>query len=99
MEKSLNPEEKYLKYKEKPLVRCQNTIYYGNMNDDYVAKIDILKTEKIDKINCATEISIQLIDTNPNTDIMKRIKKTSLKNNLYDAIDIAGIWLERSASA
>ena len=32
---------KFPTYKGKPLVRCGNTIYYGDMKDPYVIKMDI----------------------------------------------------------
>ena len=36
---------KFLEYRGKPLVRCGNTIYYGNMNDPYVSMLQITSTK------------------------------------------------------
>ena len=33
--------EKFFYYKNKPLVRKDNVIYYGNMNEDFVAMLTI----------------------------------------------------------
>ena len=40
--------EQFLTYKGRPLVRGGNTIYYGNMSDEYVCMLQILST-KIDQ--------------------------------------------------
>ena len=37
----------FLTYKEKPLVRKGNTIYYGNMSDPFVIMIQINSTRKV----------------------------------------------------
>ena len=34
-------EAKFFQYKGKPLVRCGDTIYYGDMNDSFVIKMVI----------------------------------------------------------
>ena len=38
--------EQFLTYKGRPLVRGGNTIYYGNMSDDYVCVLQILSTKE-----------------------------------------------------
>ena len=35
-----------LTYKGRPLVRCGNDIYYGNMTDPYIVYLQILNTRK-----------------------------------------------------
>ena len=49
--------KEYLTYKGKPLVRCKDTIYYGNMSDEYVIKLDIIESEKSGDIDVAREDS------------------------------------------
>ncbi len=87
---------KFLMYKNKPLVRCKDTIYYGNLYDGYVVKLKIKnkKTFK-DDIEVATSVSVQLMSTDPDINAKKKIIKTSEKESLYLAIDIAEIWLSR----
>ena len=53
---------KFPTYKGKPLVRCGNIIYYGDMKDPYVIKMDI-KSTKIGRSKIADEITIQLMRT------------------------------------
>ena len=38
--------EEFLQYKDKPLVRCGDVIYYGDMNDKCVAKLTIKSKNK-----------------------------------------------------
>ena len=40
MEKKADQAQEYLLYKGKPLVRCGNVLYYGNMTDKYVIKME-----------------------------------------------------------
>lgn len=85
-------------YKGKPLVRCENTIYYGDMKDPYVIKMDIKSTKKLADQEIADEITIQLMRTDSTVSTKKQIVKTSKKNGLYLAMDIAEAWLERALS-
>ena len=40
-------EQEFFTYKGLPLVRKDNTIYYGNMSDKYVAMLTVLSTHKV----------------------------------------------------
>jgi hypothetical protein len=86
----------FLTYKGKPLVRNGNTIYYGDMNDDYVIMMRILSTKEFGDTDLASKVSVQLVNTDPNVSIKEKIVKTSEKKGLYAAMDIADIWLTRA---
>ena len=90
--------EKFLMYKGKPLVRCGNTIYYGNSYDPFVILINVVSTKKVGDLNVADRVSIQLLNTDPNVRPRERIVKKSEKKGLYAAMDIGSIWLERALS-
>ena len=83
-------------YKGKPLVRSGNIIYYGNMNDKYIIKMEIKSTKKVGNNEVADKVSVQLMYTDSNISARKQIIKASEKNGLYLAIDIADAWLERA---
>lgn len=89
-------ESKFPTYKGKPLVRSGDTIYYGNMADNYVIKIDIKTKKKVGDLEVADDVTIQLLDTNPDLRAKKAIVKTSEKKGLYLALDIAEAWLTRA---
>lgn len=87
---------KFLEYRGKPLVRCGNTIYYGNMNDPYVIMLQITSTKTFNDIEVADRVLIQLLNTDPDCRPRDRIVKKSEKKGLYNAMDIGTIWLERA---
>ena len=87
--------KKMLTYKGKPLVRNGNTIYYGDMADDYVAMLMIAETTDFADMKLPSRISVQIISTDPEENPKDRIKKKTEKKNLYDALNVAAIWLER----
>lgn len=87
--------EKMLVYKGKPLVRCGNTIYYGSMTDKYVTLLQILSTADYNGQQMASNVSVQLLTTNPEHGPKERIVKKTEKNGLYNALNIASIWLTR----
>ncbi|MBP3442795.1 MAG: hypothetical protein J6L62_08335 [Clostridia bacterium] len=87
---------KFLEYRGKPLVRCGNTIYYGNMNDPYVIMLQITSTKTFNDMEIADRVLIQLLNTDPDCRPRERIVKKSEKKGLYNAMDIGTIWLERA---
>ncbi len=85
---------KFLSYKGKPLVRCGNTIYYGNMSDPYVVLLQIVSSKKVNDLDVADKVTVQLLTTDPDARPKDRIIKKSEKKGLYQAMDIGSIWLE-----
>ena len=84
-----------LEYKGHPVQRKDNLIYYGSMQDEYIVMLQIMETKKIKDLDVATKILVQLQHTDPNVSTKDMIVKTSEKG-LYDALDIASIWLDRA---
>ena len=87
--------EKFFYYKNKPLVRKDNVIYYGNMNEDFVAMLTINSHKEFKDIKIGDKVFLQLISTDPETIPEEVVVKHTVKNNLYEALDIAEIWIER----
>ena len=88
--------EEFLTYKGFPLVRNGNTIYYGNMSDEFVANLNIRSTHNENGLEIADKIQVILMRTDPNIDPQDMVVKTSDRESLYDAIDVASIWLART---
>ena len=86
----------FLMYKDKPLVRSGNTLYYGNMSDDCVVMLQILSTRAEGDMTVADKVSIQLLSTDPDLRMKDRILKKSEKQGLYNAMDLGSVWLERA---
>ncbi len=83
-------------YKGKPLVRSGDTIYYGSMRDKYVIKMDVKSKKKVGDLEVADKVLVSLMYTDPEIRSRKQIVKTSEKDGLYLALDIADAWLTRA---
>ena len=85
-----------LVYKNHPLRRIDNLIYYGSMADKYIVMLQILSTKNVDGLEMADKVSVQLQLTDPDLKSRDRVVKKSEKNSLYAAMDVGCIWLERA---
>ena len=91
--------KKKLMYKGHPLQRKDNIIYYGSFADKYIAMLQILDSKKVKDLDVATKVSVQLQLTDPSIKSRDRVVKKSEKESLYDAIDVAVVWLERALAS
>ena len=87
---------KFLTYRDKPLVRNGNTIYYGNMSDPYVVMLTIMSKKQYKDTEIPDKVIVQLLSTDPDCKPRERIIKKAEKKSLYTAIDIGSIWLQRA---
>ena len=86
----------FILYKGKPLVRCGNTIYYGDLHDRYVVKMEVKNEAPKDDLQIASRVVVEMMETDPKIADTKKIVKTSEKNGLYSAMDIAEAWRGRA---
>lgn len=89
-------EKKFLEYKGKPLVRCNNTIYYGNASDAYVICLNILDNKDVEDVKVSGKVVVQLLNTDPDVSPKEKIVKKSEKDGLFNALDLGAVWLERA---
>ena len=87
-----------LSYKGRPLRRKDNLLYYGSMADKYIIMLQIMATQKIDDLDVASKVSVQLQLTDPDLKSRDRVVKKTEKDSLYTAMDVASVWLERALS-
>jgi hypothetical protein len=90
--------ENFLEYKGRPLVRSGNMIFYGSLADEFVIMMLINSEKTVNGVTIADKISIELQHTDPAVPPKDRVVKRGEKNGLYNALDIASIWLERALS-
>ena len=86
---------KELEYKGHPLRRKDNLIYYGSMADKYIIMLQVMETKKVDDLDVATKVAVQLQLTDPDLKSRDRVVKKTEKDSLYAAMDVASVWLER----
>ena len=84
----------FLTYKDKPLVRKGNTVYYGDMSEKYVIKLDILTSHNEGELEVADKIKISLIKND--SEKLDNVTKSTEKNGFAEAMQFAVTWLERA---
>lgn len=92
----MSEEKSVLTYKGHPLMRKDNLIYYGSMADSHIIMLQILESKKINDIDVASRVSVQLQLTDPTAKSRDRVVKKSEKAGLYTALDLGSVWLERA---
>ena len=84
----------FLTYKDKPLVRKGNTVYYGDMSEKFVIKFEILSSHKEGDLDVADKIKISLIKND--SEKLDNVVKSTEKNGFAEAMHFADTWLERA---
>lgn len=90
--------EKTLEYKGHLLRRKDNLIYYGTMAEKYIIMLQVLSTKKVADLDVANKVSVRLEHTDPNVSSRDRVVKKTEKTDLYSALDVANVWLDRALS-
>lgn len=88
--------QEFQTYKGRPLVRCGDEIYYGNMTEPYVIRLQIKSKKTVGSAEIADNILIQLLSTDVDLSPKHRLRKTGEKKGMYQAMSMADIWLERA---
>ena len=83
----------FISYKEKPLVRCKNEIYYGDMTESHVVKFTIVSENASGDPD---KIKVQLLKSDTSLSDKERIVKETTKSSMFEALDVGFIWLERA---
>ncbi len=89
-------QEGFLTYKGHPLVRSGDTIYYGTLANPYVVMLKIDSTKDVKGLAVADKVYVTLMSTDPEASLMDRIQNRCDRRGLFNAIDIASVWLERA---
>ena len=80
-------------------MRKDNLVYYGSMADKYIIMLQILETKKVQDVEVAIRVSVQLQLTDPAIKSRDRVVKKSEKDGFYTALDVGCVWLERALSS
>ena len=90
--------EKPLRYRGKPLARCGNVLYLGDLNASHFVMMQIISTEKVEDMDVPQKVAVQLIANNPDLSPKDRVLKRAMKDGLYGAMDIGSVWLSQFQS-
>lgn len=91
----MKKDEVFFMYRGKPLVRKGNLCYYGYMYEDVVAMLSVESSFYFKGLEISDRIELKLVLTDPDADLQDVIVKQSVRSGLFDALDIAGIWIDR----
>ncbi|MBO4894833.1 MAG: hypothetical protein II702_09730 [Clostridia bacterium] len=85
-----------LMYKGRPLVRHGKVIYYGFMNEPFVVIMQVMSTREVNGMEVADRVVVQLVNTDPKVvKPREKIVNKTEQRGLYNAMDIATVWLDR----
>jgi hypothetical protein len=90
---------KSLEYKGHSLRRKDNLIYYGSMADKFIVMLQVMETKPRDDLSIPSRVTVQLQLTDPDIKSKDRVVKKSEKKSLFEAIDVAAVWLERALAS
>ena len=81
----------YLMYQGKPLVREDNTIIYGDLNNDpCVMVLEVMSYTGEGDAKTPDTVIIQIVDSKDPNNILKQGKK----NGMHAAFEMGMIWLD-----
>lgn len=78
----------FFSFKDRPLVKCGDTIFYGSMADRMVVQM----TQSGDLFK------LQLIKTDPSISPADAVVSSCERTGYTEALDIADIWLSRTTA-
>lgn len=81
---------KYLMYKDRPLVRQDDLIVYGDMNEKYILMLDIMSYTTQNGVRVPDDIFVSVVESQDQNKIIRQ----GQKKGLYEAFGMGVIWLE-----
>ena len=87
-------EREILLYREKPLLRDGNTLYYGDFKENFIVRFTILESEKVNDLDMAKKVIIELLEKNGDDIKSAKLTKKAERTSMWAALDIGIYWLE-----
>lgn len=84
-----------LSYKNYPLLRHGDELYYGNMSDKFVVYMKILGKKIVGNVEVPNSVQVQMHYTDPDIKGKNKVYKQSEKDSLSAALELANAWLVR----
>jgi len=96
-EMNVNPVEgNYIIYRNRPMVREDNVVCYGNLDEKYILQLVIMTEKKFKESVVPDKVAVQLMSTDKSLSPSEHIVKQSLQDGLSNALDLGITWLERA---
>ena len=85
-----------LMYKGRPLVRCGDTVFYGNPDEPYMIKLTVNSKKALKDISLSESVGVFLLEADPSKANGYYVTKKSEKNGIFNALDLGEVWLTRA---
>lgn len=85
----------FVLYRNRPIVREDNIICYGDLSEKYMIQMIIMSEKEYMGKMVPDQVYIQLLSTDTSLPMSERVIKEGMKSGLSDAFDIGVAWLER----
>ncbi len=85
----------FILYRNRPLVREDNVICYGNVSDPYIIQMIIMSEKEYKGRKVPDQIYVQLLSTDTSKPLSARVEKDIMRSGLSDALDMSVAWLDR----
>jgi len=80
----------YIIYKNRPLVREDNIVCYGSMEEKFFLQLIIMSEKEYGGNTVPDKVVVQIVSTED-----KKVVKQDLKDGFYNALELGMIWLDR----
>lgn len=87
--------KKALMYNGKPIYRCGNRLFYGNLEDKLILVLDVKESRKVKDLDVATKVLVQVMDNTGELGKGQVFRKTE-RDDLYKALDTGEWWLKQA---
>ena len=87
-------ERDILIYREKPLLRDGNILYYGDFKENFIVRFTILESEKANDLDMAKKVVIELLEKSGDDIKSAKLTKKAERTSMWSALDIGIYWLE-----
>ncbi|MDR0984117.1 MAG: hypothetical protein LBL93_03795 [Ruminococcus sp.] len=82
-----------MKYKNRPIVRKGNEIYYGDPTGEYVVRIMLDDITEISNVKVSKKARAIFMSTDKKLSPIEAIKNNRLCKSLFEALDYGDAWL------
>ncbi len=87
-------EREKLIYREKPLLRDGNVLYFGDFSENFIVRFTILESEKVNDLDMAKKVLIELLEKCGDSIESAKLTKKAERTSMWAALDIGIYWLE-----
>lgn len=85
----------FLLYKNRPLVREENILCYGSLDEGYVVEMVIMSMKEYKGNEVPDKVFVQLLKTDQTLPKEKRVVRQAMEDGLSGALELGTIWLDR----